>query len=82
MKRIKTTSRFNKSFPCGIMMLNVINDKFYYFNKTSNGYIYDGMFWSFLDKRHFISNDFTDFPSKHYTYVYNRNTKETFKLSD
>ena len=73
MKQVKTTKRFYKSFPTGITMLNVVGDKFYYFNKTSNGYIYDGMFWSWLDT--------TDFPSKHYSFVYDRVTKETFKLN-
>jgi len=81
MQKVKTTNRFYQSFPSGIETLNVMSDKFYYFNKTSNGYIYDGMFWSFLDNRHFTNANYTDFPSEHYSFVYNRATKETFKLS-
>lgn len=73
MEQIKTTKRFYKSFPSGVTMLNVAGHRYYYFNKTSNGYIYDGIFWNWLSDK--------DFPAKYYSFVFDRVTKETFKIS-
>jgi len=73
MKLVKTTKRFINDFPSGITMLNIVNDRYYYFDKTRSGKIASGMFWNWKSE--------IDFPANHYTFIFDRVTKETFLIT-
>ncbi len=71
-KRVATTKTFIKDFPRGIEMLNVINDRYYFFDKAKDGTILQGTFTGQPDI----------FWQSRYDYVYDRKTKETYELGE
>jgi hypothetical protein len=74
--KTKTTNRFLKDFPSGIHMLNVMDDRYYYFDKRKSGKIAWGVFrgWEF-DEEHW-----TEWGRP--AFMFDRETKITYKLRE
>ena len=74
--KIKTTNRFLKDFPSGVHMLNVLDDRYYYFDKRRSGKIDWGVFrgWE-LDEE-----EWTEWGCP--AFMFDRETKITYKLRE
>lgn len=71
-KRVATTKTFIRDFPRDIGILNVANDRYYFFDKAKDGAIDRGTFTSQPD----------NFWQERYDYIYDRKTRETYQLGE